>query len=60
MTTELVILLSFVVLIMMAVLQNLPTSFQNSAPYLSARMEKHIETGVGFTREGQVSWEGPR
>ena len=59
MTTELVILLSFVVLIMAAITGSLPSSFENSRGYLSGRLERHIETGTGFTRAGEISWTKP-
>ncbi|MEC9283481.1 MAG: hypothetical protein VX642_12260 [Bdellovibrionota bacterium] len=60
MTTELVILLSFIVVIMLSVLQKLPSSFENSAGYLSARIEKQIETGGGFVKaDTDTEWIAP-
>ncbi|MFK8136833.1 MAG: hypothetical protein AB8E15_00605 [Bdellovibrionales bacterium] len=53
MTTELIILLTFAAMIMSGILGTLPTSFLDSAPYLSARMERHISTGVGFNQGSQ-------
>lgn len=60
MATELVILVSFVVMIMAAVFDSLPTSFTDAAPKLSARLEKQIETGAGFVaKDPNTNWLAP-
>ena len=61
MSTELIILLSFVVTIMVGVINALPSSFSEAAPKYSARLEKQIETGVGFiSQDTTTSWQKPK
>ncbi len=56
MTVEYVLLLSLFVFLVMGSLVNGPQkSFQNAAPKLGARVEKHLITGDGF---GQSSGNG--
>ena len=61
MSTELIILLSFVVTIMVGILGALPNSFNEAAPKYSARLEKQIQTGVRFIEQDQTtSWDKPK
>ena len=36
-------------------------TFEGSAPHLGARIEKHLETGAGFSDQGKarIGWEVP-
>lgn len=65
MTTELVILLTLFVIVIVGVFK-LPTeTFERAGPRLGMRIEKHLETGAGFssrTRNANdpVSWKPKR
>ena len=63
MTAELVLLLmlyvAFIIGIFLSPQYGLLSSFSDTLPYLSARMEKHVATGQGFWKSGQstqVNW----
>lgn len=49
MTTELVILLTLFAIVIAGVFRTPAETFQNAGPKLGMRIEKQIETGVGFT-----------
>ena len=62
MTTELTILISIFIFILLGVFigENGPKStFEKAGPRLGARVEKQIETGVGFWSGSKESWIPP-
>lgn len=64
MTTELVILLSLFVFVLLGAFlgpQGPKATFEKAGPYLGARLERQLETGSGF-RElsgGAIRWGKP-
>lgn len=60
MTTELVILLSLCVFVVLGIAKKPESTFQSAGPKLGARLEKQIETGKGFTRATRyINWTNP-
>ena len=66
MTAELVLLfmlyVAFILGIFLSPRYGLLSSFGDTLPYLSARIEKHVATGHGFWKPGQsnsVDWQKP-
>ncbi len=64
MTTELIILLSLAMFIIVGAFKSPPTAFKDSGPRLGARIETQIETAPNFTDLSQskgladpVSWK---
>lgn len=61
MTTELVVLLTIFVIVIVGFFKTPTQTFENAGPKLGMRLEKQIETGYGFsarTKNAQnpVSW----
>lgn len=64
MTTELVILLTLFVIVIVGVFKTPANTFEKAGPKLGMRIEKQLETGVDFSAKTQgtpnpVSW-GPK
>lgn len=62
MTTELILLLSIMVFIIAGVFKTPTQTFEVAGPKLGMRIEKHLETGAGFTALSQskpnpVAWD---
>ena len=59
MTIEYVLLLSlFVLLLMGTIIKGPYGAFEGAGPKLGARVEQHLMTGDGFTRDGQPNkWQ---
>lgn len=61
MTTELVILLALCLFVIVGVFKTPAASFERAGPHLGMRIEKNLETGVGFEARTQsaqhpISW----
>lgn len=61
MTTELVILLTLFVIVIVGVFKTPANTFDQAGPKLGMRIEKHLETGPGFTDKtdgtpNAISW----
>jgi hypothetical protein len=61
MTTELVILLTLFVIVIAGIFKTPTESFEKAGPKLGMRIEKHLETGAGFSLRTQgannpISW----
>ncbi|MES2768554.1 MAG: hypothetical protein V4596_05345 [Bdellovibrionota bacterium] len=55
MTTELVILLTLFMVVVVGIFKTPAQSFEKSGPRLGLRIEKHLETGSGFASRTQES-----
>lgn len=61
MATELIILLTFVIMILAGVTKSIPSSFDEARPQLGARLEKQIQTGVKFSNADPGGlWKQPK
>ena len=65
MTTELVILITVFMVVVVGIFKLPAQSFEQAGPKLGMRIEKQIETGYGFTKrtmksDNPVSWEPKR
>jgi hypothetical protein len=65
MTTELVILLTLFVIVIAGIFKTPTDTFERAGPKLGMRIEKHLETGSGFTFRTQgtpngISWEAKK
>jgi hypothetical protein len=58
MTTELVILLMLLMVVVVGVFKTPAQTFEKAGPYLGMRIEKNLETGVGFEKATQNSNNG--
>ncbi len=64
-TTEVIMLLVMFFFVASAMVGRLNSTFSESAPRLGAKVEKHIETGSGFSDAseslptGAISWTPP-
>lgn len=61
MTTELVVLLTLLMIVIVGVFKTPTQTFEEAGPKLGMRIEKHLETGAGFTALSQskpnpVTW----
>ena len=62
MVTELIIVLTLFFILASTLVGNLHATFNESAPKLGAKIEKYLETGVGFTTNVSrpaVTWRQP-
>ncbi|MGE3973862.1 MAG: hypothetical protein AB7F59_04975 [Bdellovibrionales bacterium] len=60
MVTEVIIILTLFFVIAATMVGQLKTTFKGSAPKLGAKIEKHIETGSGFTEAtSDITWRNP-
>ena len=65
MTAELVLLLSVYAMLILGLFidprHGVVSTFHDNLPLLSARVEKHVSTGMGFwnNRSNPVNWEAP-
>lgn len=60
MVSEVIILLTLFFIVAGVFVGKMKTTFEDSAPKLGAKIEKHLETGSEFAAKGDIRWEKPR